>query len=81
MPALRTYLGLVLAVVALLAAAPAATAAERFHKLWCLRYATAPQASLAALLAGAPADTKLDLPFAMCAARSQSQVVCSTRAT
>jgi hypothetical protein len=36
------------------------------------------------LLAGAPADAKLDLPFAMCAARSQSQVVgwwCSTRAT
>lgn len=74
---LRTHLGLRLglAVLALLAAAPTANAAERFHKLWCLRYATAPQAPLSALLAGAPADARLDLPFAMCAARSQKQVV------
>jgi glyoxylase-like metal-dependent hydrolase (beta-lactamase superfamily II) len=74
---LRTHLGLRLglAVLALLAASPTAEAAERFHKLWCLRYATAPQAPLSALLAGAPAEAKLDLPFAMCAARSKSQVV------
>jgi glyoxylase-like metal-dependent hydrolase (beta-lactamase superfamily II) len=75
MPSRVRAFALLLAWIALLAASPAAGAAERFHKLWCLRYAVAPQAPLSALLAGAPAEARLDLPFAMCAARSQSQVV------
>ena len=75
MPALRTNVTLWLATITLLGAAPLAAAAERFEKVWCLRYAVAPAAPLSSLLAGAPRDATLDLPFAMCAARSPSQVV------
>jgi len=66
---------LALAALALLAAAPSARADERFTKVWCLRFAEAHDAPLSALLAGAPADAKLDLPFAMCVARSPGHVV------
>lgn len=55
--------------------AASAAAAEPFEKVWCLRFAVAPDAPLSALLAGAPRDATLDLPFAMCVARSPSQVV------
>jgi glyoxylase-like metal-dependent hydrolase (beta-lactamase superfamily II) len=75
MQAPRTQLTFALAALTLLAAAPVALAAERFEKVWCLRYAEAPDAPLSALLAGAPSDAKLDLPFAMCVARSPNQVV------
>ena len=75
MPALRTQLMLRLAVITLLGAAPLAAASERFEKVWCLRYAVAPDAPLSMLLAGAPRDATLDVPFAICVARSPSQVV------
>ena len=75
MPALRTNFGLGIVLITLLGAAPLAAASERFQKVWCLRYAVAPQAPLSALLAGAPRDATVDLPFAMCVARSPSQVV------
>jgi glyoxylase-like metal-dependent hydrolase (beta-lactamase superfamily II) len=52
-----------------------AAAAEPFQKMWCMQYAGAHDVPLSALLAGAPPDTRVDLPFAMCAARSASQVV------
>jgi len=55
--------------------AVAAEAGPRFEKVWCLRYATAPSAPLSTLLAGAPPDVKLDLPFAMCVAKSDRHVV------
>ena len=55
--------------------AASATAGERFEKVWCLQYATAPNAPLSALLAGAPPETRLDLPFAMCVAKSDRHVV------
>jgi hypothetical protein len=73
MPALQVRFALALA--ALLVAASPAVAAERFEKVWCLRYAEAHDAPLSALLAGAPRDATLDLPFAMCVARSPNQVV------
>jgi glyoxylase-like metal-dependent hydrolase (beta-lactamase superfamily II) len=62
-----------LCLVAFGARAP--LAAEPFEKVWCLRYATAKQAPLALLLAGAPADQKADLPFAMCVATRDEDVV------
>lgn len=55
--------------------AVAADAGERFEKVWCLRYATAPSAPLSVVHAGAPPDAKLDLPFAMCVAKSDRHVV------
>jgi glyoxylase-like metal-dependent hydrolase (beta-lactamase superfamily II) len=61
------------AVMALFAAP--AEAADRFEKVWCLRYATAPSAPLSILLAGAPPDARVDLPFAMCVAKSKQHVV------
>lgn len=61
-------------VLAALGATPA-LAGERFEKVWCLQYATAPDAPLSALLAGAPPDARLDLPFAMCVAKSDRHVV------
>ncbi len=64
-----------LVALSLLGAAPATLASERFEKVWCLRFAEAHDAPLSALLAGAPRDATLDLPFAMCVARSPSQVV------
>lgn len=68
---------LVLAVglACIAASATAARASERFEKVWCLRYATAPSAPLSMLLAGAPPDAKLDVPFAMCVAKSDRHVV------
>jgi glyoxylase-like metal-dependent hydrolase (beta-lactamase superfamily II) len=69
----RKMLGLV--ALTLLATAPAAAGSEPFEKLWCLRYAVAPDAPLSMLLAGAPRDATLDVPFAMCVAKSPSQVV------
>ena len=75
MPARFTKISLWLAVIALLGAAWPSAASERFEKVWCLRYAEAPNAPLSGLLAGAPRDAMLDLPFAMCVARSPSQVV------
>ncbi|RIL07808.1 MAG: hypothetical protein DCC71_01610 [Proteobacteria bacterium] len=55
--------------------AGAAHAGERFEKVWCLRYATAPAAPLSMLLAGSPPDAKVDVPFAMCVAKSDRHVV------
>lgn len=56
------------------AAAPA-IAGERFEKVWCLQYATAPNAPMSMLLAGAPPEARADLPFAMCVAKSDRHVV------
>jgi glyoxylase-like metal-dependent hydrolase (beta-lactamase superfamily II) len=70
MRAIGVTVGLVVAAFAV-----AAEADERFEKVWCLRYATAPSAPLSALLAGAPSDAKLDLPFAMCVAKQGEHVV------
>lgn len=55
--------------------AAGAEAGGRFEKVWCLRYATAPDAPLSMLLAGTPPDVKADLPFAMCVAKSPEHVV------
>lgn len=52
-----------------------ASAGDRFEKVWCLRYATAPSAPLSMLLAGAPPGAKLDVPFAMCVAKNDRRVV------
>jgi glyoxylase-like metal-dependent hydrolase (beta-lactamase superfamily II) len=65
----------VVALVLALSCATAAAAEGPFEKVWCLRYATAPQAPLSLLLAGAPAEQKADLPFAMCAAQRGDYVV------
>jgi glyoxylase-like metal-dependent hydrolase (beta-lactamase superfamily II) len=65
----------ILGAVGIALLASAAGAKERFEKVWCLRYATAPSAPLSLLLAGAPADARLDVPFAMCVAKSDRQVV------
>jgi glyoxylase-like metal-dependent hydrolase (beta-lactamase superfamily II) len=73
MTANRLALGL--ALLAFCVGAAPARGAERFEKVWCVRYAEARSAPLSALLAGAPRDATLDLPFAMCVARSPSQVV------
>ena len=75
MPTLVRSTMLALAALAALAAGSPAAAGERFEKVWCLRYAEAHDAPLSALLAGAPRDATLDLPFAICVARSPSQVV------
>lgn len=71
MSARQRRLGLL--AIAVLAAAPAA--AEPFEKVWCLRYAVAPDAPQSLLLAGAPPGETFDVPFAMCVAKSASQVV------
>ncbi|MGH7287648.1 MAG: N-acyl homoserine lactonase family protein [Myxococcota bacterium] len=55
--------------------AGSAWAGEPFEKVWCLRYAVAPDASLSSLLAGAPPDARADIPFAMCAAQRGEDVV------
>ena len=55
--------------------AAGAQAGERFEKVWCLRYALAPGAPASIVLAGAPPDAKLDLPFAMCVAKSPKQLL------
>ena len=60
-------------VASALLAAPAAS--EPFEKVWCLQFAVAPEAPLSALLAGAPRDATLDLPFVLCVARSPEHVV------
>jgi glyoxylase-like metal-dependent hydrolase (beta-lactamase superfamily II) len=60
-------------VASALLAAPAAS--EPFEKVWCVQFAVAPDAPLSAVLAGAPKDATLDLPFAMCVARSPGRVV------
>jgi glyoxylase-like metal-dependent hydrolase (beta-lactamase superfamily II) len=73
MIALRRRLALL--AIAVLAAAPSAAPAEPFEKVWCVRYAVAPDAPLSLLLAGAPQGETADVPFAMCVARSPSQVV------
>ena len=65
----------VVALVLALSCATAAAAEGPFEKVWCLRYATAPQAPLSLLLAGAPAEQKADLPFAMCVAQQADYVV------
>jgi glyoxylase-like metal-dependent hydrolase (beta-lactamase superfamily II) len=65
----------VVALVLALSCATAAAAEGPFDKVWCLRYATAPQAPLSLLLAGAPAEEKADLPFAMCVAQRGDYVV------
>jgi glyoxylase-like metal-dependent hydrolase (beta-lactamase superfamily II) len=65
----------ILAAVGIALLSSAAGAKERFEKVWCLRYATAASAPLSALLAGAPPDARLDLPFAMCVAKSDRLVV------
>ena len=55
--------------------ATGATASEPFEKVWCLRYALAPKAPLSLLLAGAPADAKADVPFAMCVAQRGERAI------
>jgi glyoxylase-like metal-dependent hydrolase (beta-lactamase superfamily II) len=65
----------VVALVLALSCATAAAAEGPFEKVWCLRYASAPQAPLSLLLAGAPAEQKADLPFAMCVAQRGEDVV------
>jgi glyoxylase-like metal-dependent hydrolase (beta-lactamase superfamily II) len=58
------------------ALAPGArAAAEPFEKVWCLRYAVAPDSPLSILLAGVPPEQKADIPFAMCAAQRGDDVV------
>jgi len=64
-----------LALCLVLLSTTMAGAAERFEKVWCVRYATAPAAPLSILLAGAPADQRADLPFAMCVAQRGDDVV------
>jgi glyoxylase-like metal-dependent hydrolase (beta-lactamase superfamily II) len=59
----------------LLAALADPAASEPFEKVWCLRYAVAPQAPLAMLLAGAPSEDRADVPFAMCVAQRGDTVV------
>jgi glyoxylase-like metal-dependent hydrolase (beta-lactamase superfamily II) len=61
--------------LALALGAGAASAGERFDKVWCLQYATAPSVPATVVLAGAPPDARLDLPFAMCVAKSARHVV------
>ena len=61
-------------LVAFLLAA-SASLGEPFEKVWCLQFAVAPKAPLSALLAGAPRDATLDLPFVICVARSPEHVV------
>jgi len=61
-------------LVALVVAAPS-LAAEPFEKVWCLRYAVAENAAASIVLAGAPPDATLDLPFAMCAAVRGEDVI------
>lgn len=68
-------IALAAALVSLALVAGAARASERFDKVWCLQYATAPSAPLSMLLAGTPPDVKTDLPFAMCVAKSDRHVV------
>ena len=68
-------MGLAAALAAGVLLGAPARAEERFEKVWCLRYATAPGAPLSMLLAGTPPEVKADLPFAMCVAKSGSQVV------
>ena len=58
-----------------LLSAGSAGAAEPFEKVWCLRYALAPQAPLSILLAGVSPDEKSDIPFAMCAAQRGEDVL------
>jgi glyoxylase-like metal-dependent hydrolase (beta-lactamase superfamily II) len=70
---MRRFVGSAGLVFVLLATGAAAS--EPFEKLWCLRYATASQAPLSLLLAGAPAEEKADLPFAMCVAQRGEHVV------
>jgi glyoxylase-like metal-dependent hydrolase (beta-lactamase superfamily II) len=67
--------GVPLSLAALISFAAAAGTAEPFEKLWCLRYALAPDAPLSAVLGGAPRDATVDLPFAFCAARRPGEVV------
>jgi len=67
--------GIVVAFGLLCVTAAAAEAGEPFEKVWCLRYAVAPQASLSILLAGVPPDERADIPFAMCAAQRGEDVV------
>jgi glyoxylase-like metal-dependent hydrolase (beta-lactamase superfamily II) len=50
-------------------------AAEPFEKVWCLRYAMAPDAAVSIFLAGAPAYQTMDVPFAMCVAQRGEDVV------
>ncbi len=73
MEAPRARLSIAFVACLLLAASPAG--AERFEKVWCLQFAVAPDAPLSALLAGAPRDATLDLPFVICVARSPEHVV------
>jgi glyoxylase-like metal-dependent hydrolase (beta-lactamase superfamily II) len=64
---------IVLATILAAFAGPAAS--EPFEKVWCLRYAVAAGAPLSLLLAGAPAEDKADVPFAMCVAQRGEFVV------
>ena len=59
----------------LLLVGTAAAAEGPFEKVWCLRYAMAPDAPLSILLAGVSPDEKADIPFAMCAAQRGEDVV------
>jgi len=67
--------GFVLAIAWTVLGLRAAEAGERFEKVWCLRYAQATSVPLSMMLAGSPPDAKLDLPFAMCVAKSKKHVV------
>jgi glyoxylase-like metal-dependent hydrolase (beta-lactamase superfamily II) len=62
-----------LAVALLLA--PSVAAAEPFEKVWCLRYAVAPDLPISTFLAGVLDDATVDAPFAMCVAQRGEDVV------
>jgi glyoxylase-like metal-dependent hydrolase (beta-lactamase superfamily II) len=71
----RTMIRAGCAALALLVGPASASAAEPFENVWCLQFAVAPGAPLSALLAGAPREATLDVPFAMCVARGPGRVV------
>ena len=62
-------------LAAALCSASPAESKGRFEKVWCIEYASAPDAPLSTILAGAPPDAKLTLPFAMCVAKSDRHVI------
>lgn len=68
-------IGFLLVIASMLIGFGAAEAAERFEKVWCLRYAQATSVPLSLMLAGSPPAATIDLPFAMCVAKSKQRVV------
>ena len=54
---------------------PSVAASKPFEKVWCLRYAFAPDVAASTFLAGVAADETMDAPFAMCVAQRGEDVV------